>query len=163
LKKPKSVKKRNTSSAIIAAIVIIAILASVIYFYHQKTSGGDSTAQWVTSGPFAINNGTYRLDDNIFMVVTGLKPTDAGKITVIDPKGVVYSQIPFNGTLKSDFNWFFKPTTVRLAKMCTPQDLVGNWTIAFPGTSYGPIYFQIINEWVPEGQAEIKPVPPPCP
>lgn len=163
MKKPKSGKKSATN-AIIAVIVIIAISASVIYFYNQqKMSGDDTTAQWITSGPFAITNGTYRLDDNVFMVVTGLKPTDVGKIIVYDPKGGVFTQSPFNGTLKSDFNYFFKPNTDRLEKLCTPQDLVGNWTIAFPGTSYSPLHFKIINEWVPSGQAEIKPIPQPCP
>lgn len=163
MKKPKSGKKSATN-AIIAVIVIIAISASVIYFYNQqKMSGDDTTAQWITSGPFAITNGTYRLDDNVFMVVTGLKPTDVGKIIVYDPKGGVFTQAPFNGTLKSDFNYFFKPNTDRLEKLCTPQDLVGNWTIAFPGTSYSPLHFKIINEWVPSGQSEIKPIPQPCP
>ncbi|MGB9003026.1 MAG: hypothetical protein WCC52_04390 [Nitrosotalea sp.] len=163
MKKPKS-RKKSASSAIIAVIVIIAISASAIYFYnHQKTSGDDNTAQWITSGPFAITNGTYRIDDNIFMVVTGLKPTDAGNIMVYDPEGAIYTKTPFNGTLKSDFNYFFKPNTERLAKICTPQDLVGNWTIDFPGTSYDPIHFKIINEWVQGGQAEIKSIPPPCP
>ncbi|MGB6463647.1 MAG: hypothetical protein WBF38_05435 [Nitrosotalea sp.] len=160
MKKPKSGKKSATS-AIITVIVIIAISASAIYFYnHQKMSEENNTAQWVTSGPFAINNGTYRLDDNVFMVVTGLKPTDAGKIIVYDPKGGVFTQEPFNGTLKSDFNYFFKPNTERIEKLCTPQDLVGNWTIDFSGTSYDPIHFEIINEWVPSGQAEIKPISP---
>lgn len=163
MKKPKS-RKKSASSAIIAVIVIIAISASAIYFYnHQKTSEDGNTAQWITSGPFAITNGTYRIDDNVFMTVTGLKPTDAGKIIVYDPKGGIFTQTPFNGTLKSDFNYFFKPNTNRLEKLCTPQDLVGNWTIAFPGTSYDPIHFEIINEWVPSGQAEIKSIPPPCP
>ncbi|MGC1708865.1 MAG: hypothetical protein WA799_03585 [Nitrosotalea sp.] len=160
MKKPKSGKKSATS-AIITVIVIIAISASAIYFYnHQKMSEENNTAQWVTSGPFAINNGTYRLDDNVFMVVTGLKPTDAGKIIVYDPKGGVFTQEPFNGTLKSDFIYFFKPNTERIEKLCTPQDLVGNWTIDFSGTSYDPIHFEIINEWVPSGQAEIKPISP---
>jgi hypothetical protein len=163
LKKPKS-RKKNAASAIIAVIVIIAISASAIYFYNQqKTSGGNNTAQWVTSGPFAINNGTYRLDDNVFMVVTGLKPTDVGKIIVYDPKGGVFTQTPFNGTLKTEFNVFFKPQTNRVEKLCTPQDLVGNWTIEFQGTSYNPIQFRVINEWVQGGQSEVKPIPPPCP
>ncbi|MGI0062655.1 MAG: hypothetical protein ACREBA_09425 [Nitrosotalea sp.] len=160
MKKPKSGKKRNASSAIIAVIVVVAISASAIYLYNQQKMSGENTAQWVTSGPFSINNGTYRLDDNVFMVVTGLTPTDVGKIIVYDPKGGVFTQAPFNGTIKSDFNYFFKPNTEKLEKLCTPQDLVGNWTIAFPGTSYGPIHFKIINEWVQGGQAEIKAIDP---
>ena len=163
MKKPKS-RKKNAASAIIAVIVIIAISASAIYFYNQqKTSGGNNTSQWVTSGPFAITNGTYRLDDNVFMVVTGLKPTDIGNMIVYDPEGGNVTRIPFNGTMKSDFNYFFKPQTNRAEKLCTPQDLVGNWTIVFQGTSYSPIHFQVINEWVQGGQAEVKPIPPPCP
>ena len=163
MKKPKSGKKSATN-AIIAVIVIIAISASAIYFYNQqRISSGGNTAQEITSGPFTINNSTYRIDDNVFMVVTGLKTTDTGKIIVYDPKGGVVTQEPCNGTLKSDFNYFFKPVKEKLETVCTPQDLVGNWTIAFPGTSYSPIHFQIINEWVPSGQAEIKPIPQPCP
>ncbi len=161
MKKPKSRKKKNASNAIIVVIIIVSISSAAIYFYNQQKMSGDSnTAQWVTSGPFSITNGTYRLDDNVFMVVTGLKPTDVGKIVVHDPKGGIFTQIPFNGTLKSDFNYFFKPNTEKIEKLCTPQDLVGNWTIDFPGTSYGPIHFRVINEWVQGGQAEIKPITP---
>lgn len=160
MKKPKSGKKRNAYGAIIAVIVVVAISASAIYFYNQQKMSGESTAQWVTSGPFSINNGTYKLDDNVFMVVTGLKPTDVGKIVVYDPNGRIFTQSPFNGTMKSDFNYFFKPNTEKIEKLCTPQDLVGNWTIDFPGTSYDPIHFKIINEWVQGGQAEIKAINP---
>ena len=164
MKKPKSGKK-NATSAIIAVFVIIAISASAIYFYnHQKMSEVNNTAQWITSGPFAINNATYRLDDNVFMIVTGLKPTDVGNIILYDPQGGNVTHVPFNGTMKSDFNYFFRPVTEKPEKLCTPQDLVGNWTITFQGTSYSPITVRVINEWVPGAQAgvDMQPIPSPC-
>lgn len=163
MKKPKSTKKRNATSAIIAVVVITAISAGIVYFYNQHKTV-DTTAQWITSGPFSITNSTYRLGDNVFMVVTGLKPTDVGTMLVYDPKGGLFSQVPFNGTMKSEFNYFFKPITLKSEKLCTPQDLVGNWTIVFRGTSYSPLHFQVLNEWVPGAQAgaDLQPVPSPC-
>ncbi|MDE1726120.1 MAG: hypothetical protein KGH89_02500 [Thaumarchaeota archaeon] len=163
MKKPIS-RKKNTTSAIITVIVIVSISAAAIYLYNQQKMSGENTSQWITSGPFSVTNGTYRLGDNIFMVVTGLKPTDIGTMVIYDPKGGVFTHVPFNGTMKSDFNYFFKPVTEKPEKLCTPQDLVGNWTISFQGTSYSPITFRIINEWVPGAQAgaEMQPIPSPC-
>ncbi|MGI0047417.1 MAG: hypothetical protein ACREBB_09570 [Nitrosotalea sp.] len=164
MKKPKSVKKKGTG-AVIAVFLIIAVSAAGIYLYNQhKAVVGGNTLQGITSGPFEINNGTYRLGDYVFMVVTGLQPTDVGNIVVYDPHGGLFTHIPFNGTMKADFNYFFKPVTIKSEKLCTPQDLVGNWTIQFQGTSYSPIQFQVINEWVAGAQAgpDLKPVPSPC-
>lgn len=148
----------------IVVFVIIAISAAGIYLYNQHKTVEGNTLQGITSGPFEINNGTYRLGDYVFMVVTGLQPTDVGNITVYDPHGRIFTNVQFNGSMKSDFNYFFRPQIVKLEKLCTPQDLLGNWTIMFPGTSYNPIHFQVINEWVPGDQAgpDMKPVPPPC-
>jgi hypothetical protein len=160
LKKKKSGKK-NRRNAIIAAIVIMAVILAGIYYYNQQKVPPEN-AQWVTSGPFSITKEKYKLDENVFMVVMGLKPSDAGKMVVFDPKGGIFAQVPFNGTMKSEFNYFFKPNTEKAQKLCTPQDLVGNWTIAFQGTSYKPIPFQITNDWIQGGQAEIKPIPNPC-
>ncbi|MDE1830588.1 MAG: hypothetical protein KGI25_09715 [Thaumarchaeota archaeon] len=160
MKKPRSGKKKNAMGAIIGVIVLVAVSAGVIYYYNQHGTSGNPTGKWVTSGPFSITNSTFRLGDNVFMVVTGLKPTDVGKMIIQDPKGGIFSQVPFNGTEKSDFNYFFKPNTERIEKLCTPQDLVGNWTIEFQGTSYNPISFRVINEWVPGSQAEIKAINP---
>lgn len=161
MKKKKTGKKSRTNT-IIVTIVILAVIPAGIYFYNQQKASQENTAQWVTSGPFSITNETYRLGDNVFMIVQGLKPTDVGKIVVYDPKGGIFTQAPFNGTMKSEFNYFFKPNTEKIEKLCTPQDLVGNWTIVFQGTPYRPIPFQVINEWVEGSQSEIKPIPSPC-
>lgn len=157
MKKPKSQKKKR-SGAIIAAIIITAISASAIYLYTHQQKAKDFP--WEISGPFKIDKSQYKLGENVFMVVTGLSPSDAGKIVVYDPNGGVFTQSPFNGTMKSDFNYYFKPNTVKTEKLCTPQDLVGNWTIVFQGSKYKPLKFQVINEWIEGSQKEIKPINP---
>lgn len=164
MKKPKAGKRKSAIGAIIGVIVVVAISATVIYYFNQHSVSDNPTAQWVTSGPFSLTNSTYRLGGNVFMVVTGLKPTDVGNMLVFDPKGGLFSHIPFNGTMKSDFNIFFKPVTVKSEKLCTAQDLVGNWTIVFQGTPYKPLHFQVLNQWVPGTQAgeDMQPVPKPC-
>ena len=157
-KKVKSGKKKHTGS-IIALIIIVGVIPAGIYFYNeQKTS--TANVQWITSGPFAINKNQYKLGENVFMVITGLKPDAVGKIVVMDPKGDTFTTIPFNGTMKSSFNYYFKPNTERIEKLCKPTDLVGEWIIVFQGTSYKSIPFQIVNDWIPGSQAEIKPIDP---
>jgi hypothetical protein len=158
LKKKKSGKK-SRRDVIIALVVIMIIIPTGIYFYNQQKMSQNNTPQGVTSGPFTIDKEKYRLGDYVFIVVTGLQPNDAGNMTVYDPKGGTFTQIPFNGTMKSDWNYMLKPNTESIEKLCTPQDLVGNWTIVFRGTSYKPITFQVINEWVQGSQSEIKSIP----
>ena len=157
MKKKKSGKK-SRRDVIIALVVIMIIIPAGIYFYNQQKMS-QNIPQGITSGPFTIDKEKYRLGDNVYMVISGLKPTDTGKMVIYDPKGGTFSQVQFNGTTKSDWNYYFKPNTVRIEKLCTPQDLIGNWTIAFLGTSYRSITFQVINEWVQGAQAEIQPVP----
>lgn len=137
-------------------IVITGIIAAAIYLYEQKPP---EEPQWVTSGPFAINKNQYKLGEYVFMVVSNLKPSDVGEIVVTDPKGGVFTTIPFNGTMKDNFHQFFKPNTSRLEALCTPQDLVGKWNIIFKGVPYKSIPFEIVNDWIPGSEAEIKPVP----
>lgn len=160
MKKPRGGKKKNAIGAIVSVIAVIAASAGAIYYFNSHDTSSNPTAQWVTSGPFSITNSTFRLGDNVFMIINGLKPTDVGKMIVLDPKGGIFTQVPFNGTEKSEFNYFFKPNTERLEKLCTPQDLVGNWTIEFQGTTYKSIFFRVINEWVSGSQAEIKAINP---
>ena len=161
MKKITSAKKKKTGP-IIAVIVLAVIIIGGIYYYNQQKIS-EVPVQWQNvSGPFAINKFQYKLDENVFMIVSNLKPNEAGKIVVIDPKGGVFSMIPFNGTLKTNFHQFFKPDTENVGgeKLCNPTDLVGRWGIIFQGVPYHPLAFNVTNDWILGGQAEIKPIPP---
>lgn len=156
--KPRSKKKKNLGK-IIVLIVVAVIVAAGVYSYYQQKDLESRQWKWIISGPFSINKNQYKLGENIFMIVSGLQPTDIGTIDVIDPKGSTYTSIPFNGTMKSSFKQFFKPDTQRSLALCNATDLVGHWNIIFKGVSYKSIPFEIVNDWIPGSQAEITSVP----
>lgn len=130
-------------------IIIAGIVAAGIYSYYQQKELENRQWKWVSSGPFSINKNQYVLGENVFMIVSGLKPTDVGEIDVVTPKGDTYSKIPFNGTMKSSFKQFFKPNTLAGLGLCNATDLVGHWNIIFRGVSYKSIPFEIKNEYLP--------------
>ena len=140
-------------------IIIAGIVAAGVYSYYQQKESENRQWKWVSSGPFSINKSQYVLGENIFMIVSGLQPTDVGEIDVVTPKGETFAKIPFNGTMKSSFKQFFKPDTERKLGLCNATDLVGQWNIVFRGVSYKSIPFEIVNDWIPGSQAELTPVP----
>jgi len=161
LKKKTTGQKKKKMGPLISVIIIAAIIAGGIYYYNQQKIP-PIDPQWQNiSGPFAINKFQYKLDEYVFMVVSNLKPNEAGKIIIIDPKGDIYYTIPFNGTLKTSFHQLFKPNTIDVGvKVCTPAELVGRWGISFQGVPYRPLSFNVTNDWIPGGQAEVKAIPP---
>ena len=142
-------KKKKHLGKIITLIVLVGIIAAIVYSYYQQKESEDRQWKWVTSGPFSINKNQYRLGENIFMVVSDLKPTDVGEIDIVDPKGDTYNKIPFNGTMKSSFKQFFEPNTQYRLGLCNATSLVGHWNIFFRGVPYKSIPFEIINEYLP--------------
>ncbi len=156
--KQRSKKKKHVGK-IIGLIILAGIITAVVYSYYQQKESEQYQWKWVTSGPFSINKNQYKLGENIFMVVSNLQPTDVGQIVIVDPKGDTFSKISFNGTMKSSFKQFFKPTTERSLALCNATDLVGHWNIIFKGVPYKSIPFEIVNDWIPGSQAELQPVP----
>jgi hypothetical protein len=142
-------KKKKHLGKIIALVVLAGIVAAIIYSYYQQKESEDRQWKWVTSGPFSINKNQYELGENIFMVVSDLKPTDVGEIDFVAPNGYTYNAIPFNGTMKSSFKQFFTPNTQGRLGLCNAASLVGHWNILFKGVLYKSIPFEIINEYIP--------------
>jgi hypothetical protein len=145
-------KKKKHLGKIIALIVLAGIVTAIVYSYYQQEASKGQPWIWITSGPFSINKSQYKLGEPIFMVVSGLKPTDAGEIVVVDPKGDTYSTIPFNGTMKSSFKQFFVPNTQSRLGLCNATSLAGHWNILFTGVPYKSIPFEILNEYIPHGE-----------
>ena len=145
--KPRSKKKKHLGK-IIGLIVLAGIVAAIVYSYYQQEVSKGQQWVWVTSGPFSINKNQYKLGENIFMIVSGLKPTDVGVIDIADPAGITFTKIPFNGTMKSSFKQFFKPETLSSLGLCNATDLVGHWNIIFRGVPYKSIPFEITNEYI---------------
>ena len=147
-------KKKFTS--IIIASVIVAIGAVSIYFASQEIQKShDEGFEWLTSGPFSVQEYQHRLGENIFVVIYGLAPHEKGTIRVYTPKNIEYLYYPFDGSVKSNFNTYFKPDTLAKKDRCSPDDFVGVWTMKFEGVSYPPIQFEFINEYVEGAEADI--------
>jgi hypothetical protein len=145
---------------IIIPIIIVIIIASAIisapYFYKKPSD--DTFTQWVISGPFAIDKAKYKLGENIFISVHGLKPGEAGNILIIRPDGKTWKTIPFNGTAKSDFNYYVKPDTSAALGIYKAEDIVGEWKVVFQGVKYDPIHFEFINEFIPGAENDLIPI-----
>ena len=139
-------------------VIVVAAIVSAIYFYDIQKSSDENKSQWIISGPFAIDKPRYKLGENVFLTVHGLKPNEAGNILIVRPNGDMWTTIPFNDTLKSDFNYYFKPDTSAVLKIYNPKDLVGAWKMIFQGLTYEPLSFEIINEFIPGTEAEITPI-----
>jgi hypothetical protein len=160
LKNKATGQKKKKTGPIIATIIVATIIAGGVYYYNQQKIS-ETNVQWQNiSGPFAINKFQYKIGEYVFMVVSNLKPNDIGKIVIVDPKGDTYDVIPFNGTMKTSFHYFFKPNTQNMGglKLCKPTDLVGKWGFVFQGVPYRPLAFNVTNDWIYGSQAEIKPM-----
>ncbi|HXV66600.1 MAG TPA: hypothetical protein VD731_05210 [Nitrosopumilaceae archaeon] len=100
----------------------------------------------ITSGPLTITKYQHKLGENIFIIVNGLGPDEKGNIRIFMPDGRLYSTIQYDGSVKSDFNSYFKPDTSQIRKICEQEELVGRWPVVFDNNVYPPLVFEIINE-----------------
>ena len=132
-------------------IVVIMIVIGIMIFSIQSEDISNKSEEWISSGPFSIDKQQYLLGENIFLIATALQTTEKGEIQFIRTSGDIYRSIPFDGSLRSDFNQYFTPFPSSTLKICTSDDLVGEWTVKFQGTDYKPIMFEIINEYL-EGE-----------
>ena len=136
--------------AVIAAVVAAIVFVGPIDVSKPQKEVVDEFKNWNRSGPFAINKKEYRIGDNVFIAVGPLQPTDAGNIVFVLPNGTTkYISIPFNGTEKSGFNQYFKPSVSKARHICSVNDLAGEWTVVFTKTEYEPLKFRILNETIP--------------
>ena len=130
-----------------SVVIGFLIWAVILGFMAEKPEVIDENPfeGWNISGPFAVNKFEYKLGENVFLTVGELKPYEGGKIQIISPVGKWYD-IPFNGTLKANFNQYFKPDLFALIGHCTRDDIIGEWTLNFVGVPYQPIKFKMLNE-----------------
>lgn len=134
--------------AIVAVALVIAVaFVGPIEITKPQEKEKNPYEGWNTSGPFNINKFEYELGSNIFISIDGLKSTDVGSMSFILPNGTTtYISIPFDGSVKTAFNQYFKPSISKARHVCSVDDLVGEWTVKFQGTDYRPIKFKILNK-----------------
>ncbi len=137
--------KAASVGVIIAVVIIIVVIGFSILVSNTETT---KTNEWISSGPFSIDKKQYLLGENIFLRVAGIQMNEKGEIQFIRTSGEIYRTIPFDGSIRSEFNQYFTPFPSSALKVCSSDDLVGTWTIKFQGTNYKPITFEMKNEYL---------------
>ena len=106
--------------------------------------------EWQTSGPFQIDRKQYAVGEKIFLIIGGLNANEKGQIAVMRPLNAthysVYLTIPFDGTVKRDFNNYLEPKISKIRGICSVDDIIGKWVMVFRGTDYPNLYFEITKE-----------------
>lgn len=129
---------------IIAVVIIVSFVSSYITQKYKEPN-----SQWIVSGPFAISKPQYKLGENVFMTVNNLKPNEIGNILIVTPQNKTFVMIPFNGTAKDHFNYYFKPDISKSLSISTTEEIIGKWQVMFDLVKYKPLSFEIINETIP--------------
>ena len=105
--------------------------------------------EWSSSGTFSIDKQEYHLGEKIF-ITANLLPEDNGTVQFLRPisdtRHEVYIQIPFDGMVKSKFNYYFEPKYDESKGICSIDDIAGNWIVKFSGTPYEDINFEILAQ-----------------
>lgn len=108
----------------------------------------ESFSKNLYSGPFALLDGTYGVDDTVFLIGSEIPLNSKGTIDFIRPDGKIHHTFPFDGS-KNAVNHYFTPVSSSDLEECINCEFFGTWTISFSideGISYAPMNFEVIDE-----------------
>ena len=140
---------------IIGIIVAIAIgiisigtseFKSIPKIFELPRSNDHGYPEAISSGPFTLTKSQFKIYENIFYIMDGLKEDEKGNIRFFVPDGRLYRTSAYDGAEKSSFNLYFRPDTSYLTEFCEQEEFVGEWLITFDNDAYPPLKFNIINE-----------------
>jgi len=118
--------------------------------------------EWITSGPFEIDRSKYIIGQKVFIRIGELDLDEKGQIAFLRPVNEthisVYQTIPFDGMKKPAFNFYMQPSLSAALAICTVDDIIGEWTVVFRGTSYPNLKFEVTNEILPGEEDAYVPV-----
>ena len=142
-------------------IIIIAVVAAIggsVYFVMNSVgltlpgpNDSENFVDAVSSGPVTILQYEHKLGENVFVHIRGVGLEEKGNIRFFTPEGVLYKTVNYDGTIKQDFNQYFKPETSRILEICTPEELIGEWTVTFDNNVYPPLKFKVLDELLSAG------------
>ena len=148
----------------IVIVVVIAAIGASAYFVmlsEDPNAGENQSSEFqnaISSGPVTILQYEHKLSENVFLHIRGIDPNEKGNIRFFTPEGVLYKTIAYDGSIKQDFNQYFKPETSIIKKICTPEELVGEWTVAFDNNVYPALKFKVLDEYLRGGEEDINTV-----
>ena len=161
----------------IATAIGIAIIIGVIGFqindttyhisspeeYKESSSMGKQNVAHVVYpddpqllGPLQINKDKYLLGENVFVILSDLRPMDTGIVLFITPGDVVYDEWGFNGDEREFQKKYFKPQLLKSKNLCEKEQLVGVWTVMFRGYEMAVINFEVLSDTLPNHELHFK-------
>ena len=164
---------------IIATIIGITIIGIVIGGAIEFNSEKEGVPWREASGPFQIEKYEYYLGEKIFLNAVNIPVDEKGEIIFFRPapdevdtfpkgyegipgelifKKIKYMSLKFNGEGKQNFNKYFEPRFNEWKKICSTNQIVGEWIMIFSGTQYEPIHFTILNYTMPGDQRTFEPL-----
>tara|TARA_Y100001936_G_scaffold36940_1_gene35106 strand:+ start:687 stop:1217 length:531 start_codon:yes stop_codon:yes gene_type:complete len=100
-------------------------------------------------GPLQVNKDKYLLGENVYVIITNLRPQDKGIVDFITPGGVLYETMGFDGKVSDYKKKYFKPQLLNSKDLCEKEKLIGQWTVMFRGYEMSKLYFEIVPEILP--------------
>ncbi len=121
--------KKNSIIIIGVAIAIgLGITAVGISYYESisilvdtPTLSGRISSESISSGPLMLTKSQYKIHENIFYIVDGLKEDEKGNIRFFVPDGRLYRTTAYDGAIKESFNLYFRPDTSYLTEFCVQK------------------------------------------
>jgi len=151
------------NKGIVPIIIVVVIAAIGVSAYFAMLSEGtildnnqsEGFENAVSSGPVTILKYEHRLAENVFVHIRGIELNEKGNIRFFTPEGVLYHTVAYDGSLKQDFNQYFKPSTSRVLLICTPEEIIGEWEVTFDNNVYPPLKFKILDEYLRGGEKDV--------
>ena len=147
--------KKSTISIIIGVAIAVVLGITAVGMLSDElipaivdtpTLSGSLHPDSISSGPLTLTKPTYKIRENIFYIVDGLREDEKGNIRFFVPDGRLYRTTSYDGAIKPSFNLYFRPDTSYLTEFCEQDEFVGKWLITFDNDAYPPLTFEILNE-----------------
>ena len=100
-------------------------------------------------GPLQINKDKYLLGENVYVIITDLRPQDKGSVQFFTPGGILYDEMGFNGEVRDFQKKYFKPQLLKSKNLCEKEQLIGTWTVMFKGYDMAKLYFEMTPNILP--------------
>jgi len=157
--------KKDTIIIVVAVIALIIGVISIVTSEFSSISpinlvipksSDHGFPEAIFSGPLTLTKPQYKISENIFIIIDGLKEDEKGNIRFFVPDGRLYRTIAYDGAIKSSVNQYFRPDTSYLTQFCVQEEFVGEWTVTFDNNAYPPLKFEIINEHIGGSDLRLK-------
>ena len=155
--------KKSVGIAIaVGIVIIIGVIGFQIYDTtyqrstveeYQRDQVGIKTVVHSENPQFLhglkINKDKYLIGENIFFSVQGIPMGLKDAVNFYTPEGILFVQYTFDGSEKTNFKHYWKPSLTKRLDICDVEQLQGEWTVLFAGLPDEKLHFEVTNEILP--------------